>query len=61
MMVHVHVARQAYRGQEISNIGFVKSSATIADGLKRGKMQNNPLSLLQNGFDDIDYEQSILQ
>ena len=36
-MLDVHAARQAYRNQEMSNIGSVKSSANIADGLKKSK------------------------
>ena len=61
IMLDVHAARQAYCNQEISNTGFVKSSANIADGLTKAKMPNNLLKLLQTGLRDVDYEQWILR
>ena len=65
IMLDIHAARQAYRNQEISNIGFVKSSPNIADGLTKAKMRNNLLKLhrlicmtliVRNGyFDNCDF------
>ena len=43
----IHTARQAYQSREISNIGFVRSSDNLADGLTKPNMQKAIFHLLQ--------------
>ena len=38
-MLDLCAARKAYKAQEISNIGFVRSSHSLADGLTKLKVQ----------------------
>ena len=60
-MFDVHAAREAYKRKEISNIGFVRSSENLADGLTKGNMQKALLNLLQTGEQKIDCEQWIFR
>ena len=39
VMLDVYVVRQAYKAQEISNIGLFRSSRSLADGLTIAKIQ----------------------
>ena len=39
IMSHIHAARQAYKAQQISNVGFVRSSHSLTDGLTKPKVQ----------------------
>ena len=46
-MLDIRAAHQAYQAKEISNIEFVRSSANMADGLTKEKMQANLYNQLQ--------------
>ena len=61
IMLDIHSARQAYRAFEISNIGFVRSSNNIADGLTKPKLQKELLNLLQSASHTPVCEQWILR
>ena len=47
--------------KEISNIGFVRSSENLADGLTKGNVQKALLNFLQTGEHKINCEQWILK
>lgn len=49
IMVDIHSIRIANQSHKISNIGFVRSSENIADGLTKPRVQNALLSLLRIG------------
>ena len=57
----IHTARQAYQSREISNIGFVRSSDNLADGLTKAKMQKALFNLLQTASHRPVCEQWILR
>ena len=46
IMLDIHAALQAYKAQEKSNIGFVRSSHSPADGLIKPKVQAEIYKLL---------------
>ena len=56
----LHTTGQAYQAREISNIGFVRSSYNLADGLKKPKMQKAIFHLLTTASHTTLFEQSIL-
>ena len=57
----IHTARQAYQSREISNIGFVRSSDNLADGLTKPKMQKAIFHLLQTASHTPVREQWIIR
>ena len=57
----IHTARQAYQAREISNIGFVRSSDNLADGLTKPKMQKALYNLLRTATHTPVCEQWILR
>ena len=61
IMLDIHAAREGYRTREISNIGFVRSSSNLADGLTKEKMQKALFQLLQTGKHKIQCDQWILR
>ena len=61
IMLDIHAAREGYKKREISNIGFVRSSANLADGLTKEKMQKDLFHLLKSGKHIVQYEQWILR
>ena len=61
IMLHIHSAREAYKSKEISNIGFVRSSDDLADGLTKEKMQKALFVLLQEGKHEFLCEQRIIR
>ena len=61
IMIDIHATRDAYKSHEISNIGFVRSLASIADGLTKPKMQLALFDLLLSDKRNIKCEQWILR
>ena len=61
IMLDIHATREAYRHQEISNIGFVRSQYNLADGLTKPKMQGSLLGVLRKGQHQVQCEQWIIQ
>ncbi len=61
IMLDVHAAREGYKTREISNIGFVRSSENLADGLTKAKMQKALFKLLKSGRHSVECEQWILR
>ena len=61
IMLDIHAARQAYQAKEISNIGFVRSSDNLADGLTKQKMQAELFKLLQHAKHTVKCEQWIIR
>ena len=56
-MLDIYAARQAYEAQEISNIGFVRSSHNLADGLTKYKIQAALYQLLKTAYHELKVEQ----
>lgn len=61
IMLDIRSTRTAYQSKEISNIGFVQSSESIADGLTKPRTQMALLSLLHTGMYEPNCEQWILR
>ena len=57
----IHTAQQAYQSRQISNIGFVRSSDNLADGLTKPKMQKAIFNPLQTASHRQVCEQWILR
>lgn len=60
-MLDINAARQAYLSKEISNIGFVRSSDNLADGLTKEKMQGALCQLLKTSKHTVRCEQWIMR
>ena len=60
-MLDIHDASEGLKAKEISDIGFVRSSDNLADGLTKEKMQKSLFNLVKNGRHSIDCEQWILR
>ena len=60
-MLDVHAAREGYRNREISNIGFVCSSAKLADGLAKERIRKDLFTLLKSGKHIVQCELWILR
>ena len=60
-MLDVYAARQRYNAREISNIGFVPSNHSLADGQTKPKMQYALLDLLSTGLHNFIVEQWIIR
>ena len=61
MMLDIAAAREGFKSKEISNIGFVRSSHNIADGLTKAMNQSSFRKVLESGMLDIVPEQWIVR
>ena len=61
IMLDIHATRQACQRHEISNIGFVRSEHSIADGLTKEKKQGALLRMMLDGSHLAVCEQCILR
>ena len=61
IMLDIHAAREAYKAREISSIGFVRSSANLADRLTKLKMQKRLFDMLKKGTHIVQCEQWTLR
>ena len=61
VMPDIYAARQAYKVHEISNIGFVRLSNNVANGLTKSKMQAALHKSITNGKHRIQEQQWIIR
>ena len=61
IIVDIHAAREAYKAQEISNIGFARSSHKLADGLAKPKVQAALYQLLTTSYHKPKVKQWIIR
>ena len=60
-MLDIYAARQAYKAKEISNIGFLRSSHNLSDGLTKRKKQTALYQLLKTEYHNPKLEQWIIR
>ena len=61
IMLDTHATRSAYQMKEFSNIGFVRSSDNVADGLTKPKVQMAIFDILRTGRHNVNCEKWILR
>ena len=61
LMLDIAAAREGFRDRVISDIGFVRSSHNLADGLTKPMQQASLQKVLKSGTIDIDVEQWIIR
>ena len=61
MMLDIAAAREGFKEKTISDIGFVRSSQNIADGLTKAMQQSALQTVLTNGFLSVTPEQWIIR
>ena len=61
IMLDVYASRQAYKALGTSNIGFVRSSHNLADGLTKPKVQAALYKLLTTAYHEPKVEQWIIR
>ena len=60
-MLDIYAALQAYKAQEISNLGFVRSSYNLADSLTKPKVQAELYQPLTTAYNKPKVEQWIIR
>ena len=60
-MLNIHPARHASQSKEISKIGSLRTSISIADSLTKAKKQAQLLSILQEGKQYVKCELCIIR
>lgn len=60
-MLDIAAAREAFQDQTISNIGFVRSSKNIADGLTKPMQQATLRDAVSEGVLSVEPEQWIIR
>ena len=61
MMLDIDAERQGHKRLEMSNIGFVRSSKNLADGLTKSMQQAAIFDVMSNGWLKIEPEQWIIR
>ena len=61
IMLDIYAARKAYKALEISNIGFVRSSHSLANGLTKPKVQAALYELLKTAHHEPKVEKWIIR
>ena len=61
MMLDIAAAREGFREKLISDIGFVRSSFNVADGLTKPMQQRSLQAVLMTGRLDVNPEQWIIR
>ena len=58
---YIYAARQSYKAMEINNIGFVRGSHNLTDGLTKPKVQAALYKLLATAYHEPKVEQWIIR
>ena len=61
MMLDIEAAREGFMEKRISDIGFVRSSCNVADGLTKPMQQRSLQAVLMTGKLDMNLEQWIIR
>ena len=61
LMLDISCAREGFKNHEISNIGFIRSSFKLADGLTKKMSQESLLKVLQQGQLKVEAHQWIVR